>query len=207
MGDIISLQNHRLGLEAAPIQDGVDMVAGYLGQEPPVINAAHDGYFMTADYANGQFSIGKDGVADFRAGFHGVFEEETEPTAELSAGIAYGAYSIGRILIPDVIASDPDQWNEFEQLVDTYASRYPQAEFPAVAELITAQAAATLAIIGLHKVFKEQDAASRAAFAKRVNMKHFPPSQPAVAGSFKHRMDERLLLRLLGKPIRQVHPK
>lgn len=207
MGDIIDLQTYRLGLDAAPIQDGVDMVAGYLGEETPVINASHDGYFMIADYANNQFSIGKNGLADFRDGFFGVFDDDSEPTADRSAGIAYGAYSIGRILLPDVIAASPEQWNEFEQLVDTYASRYPQAEYAAVAELITAQAAATLAIIGLHKVFKEQDTASRAAFAKRVSMKHFPPSQPAVAGSFKHRMDERLLLRLLGKPIRQAHPK
>lgn len=199
MGAIIDLQSRRLGIEIEPIQAGVTAITDYLGHDRIILNATHPGYHLDISAEAEQNGVGIAGLNDFISGFEGIFGDSTDRRA---ASFAYGAYSMGRIALPECVMATPELASAFECSVERYVEKSPPGtDFAIAAETVAAHAAATLSIMGLWGIFKSQPEESRRIFSSRVQQGSFPPGNRNVASSFRFRLNETVLLKLIGKPI------
>lgn len=197
MGVVIDLQARRLGVELEQIQSGMEIVANYLDTETPRIGNSHQGYGVIGTMDDESISVGKAGLADFSNGFEGVLTEKVRETASF----AYGAFFAGKLLLPEVVMRTPAAARRFTGIVDKNLQHNPDADFAVTAEFTAARAAASLSIMALWGTFRDLGPAARLSFTQRVRSKAFPPANSHMALLFAHRMNERVLLRMLDKPV------
>lgn len=140
------------------IQTGANTVARRLGEVVTISGILESEYFMHPDDGSeeeGSYLAGGVGIRDFSRNIKAVMDK-LQPDTPVIAQTMYGAYAMGRLLMPRIVAAyRPLQLDKFRDKVKCHMSLYGHTTLDVATEAVSNRAAARFALTAVNDLLRE----------------------------------------------------
>lgn len=170
------------------IQAGADVVSGRIGVNAAITGIRSSDYLLCRDpvLPNGYFAGGQ-GISDFTVSLRRIFDKQQPAEMPRVAQILYGAYSMGRLLMPKIIeAYSPQQSSAFEDKVRRYLAFNGHTTLDAARSAVSRRVAARTALVSISGILPHE---SRAELKAALLEREFPIKNRAVMLDFLQPID------------------